>query len=533
MKSLNSIRIKIAFWAGLCLVFLAIAMIVYSALTLRDREIRLAKEEATALAVAQARKVENRLGNAMSTAHALAQALSAAKEANEPLSRSQVSGYLKQLLIDNPDLLNTYTSWAPGAFDSTIDPKYGDWFWAWWTRQGGNAVQVTENSDFATDSSYDYYACPKNTKADCLIDPYLYNDPTTQKDMWLASVASPIIVKGTVVGIVTIDIQVDFFQAWVDGIDVEMGEGAVISYKGNLLGVSRNPKLFGQSLKELHPNDGDEYLATVQQGKAVIYERNGLISVFEPIRVVNSTPWSFNLNIPEKRVTDAVTASLLQMILVGVALTLAALALMVFITGSAVAAPIVKLNQAASRIAAGNLNVKVTNTSKDELGQMAAAFNHMVAYLQEMAGVAAQMADGNLTNDVQPQSDEDALGNAFHKMILNLRGLVGSVAQNARELDGASSQLSTAAGQASRATSQIAATIQQVAKGITTETESVSKTANSVEEMSRSIDGVAKGAQEQAKSVNQVVQQMNALSDAVVGIKHGAAEQTRVVDETQ
>ncbi|MBI5713591.1 MAG: HAMP domain-containing protein [Chloroflexi bacterium] len=156
---------------------------------------------------------------------------------------------------------------------------------------------------------------------------------------------------------------------------------------------------------------------------------------------------------------------------------------------------------AAGRIAQGDVSQNVDYRSGDEMGQLADAFREMIAYLQNMAGVSEKMARNDLTEDVTPKSEKDVLGNAFAQMIARLRVTIGQVADNANSVGAAASQLSAAANQAGQATSQIAATIQQVAKGTQQQSESVTRTASSVEQMKRAIDGVAKGAQEQAASI--------------------------------
>jgi methyl-accepting chemotaxis protein len=133
-------------------------------------------------------------------------------------------------------------------------------------------------------------------------------------------------------------------------------------------------------------------------------------------------------------------------------------------------------------------------------------FQQMIEYLQEMAGAANSLAKGDLTAEVSPRSNQDALGNAFSQMIGSLRSTVGKVAESAKLLIASADQLSVTATQAGQATSQIATTINQVAMGTTQQSASVTTTANSVEEMSRAIDGVAKGAQEQAVAVEKASQ---------------------------
>ncbi|HRE26646.1 MAG TPA: methyl-accepting chemotaxis protein, partial [Anaerolineales bacterium] len=152
-------------------------------------------------------------------------------------------------------------------------------------------------------------------------------------------------------------------------------------------------------------------------------------------------------------------------------------------------------------------------TSQDEVGRMASAFNTIVARLQ-------------------------AAGQAFSEMTTRLGAAINQVADNAASVGSASSQLAAAAGQAGQATSQIASTVQQVARGTTQQTEGITKTAASMEQMKRAIDGVAQGAQEQGKAVGRaaavtaqlstVIEQVTANADAVSRDSATAAEAARV-----
>jgi methyl-accepting chemotaxis protein len=142
--------------------------------------------------------------------------------------------------------------------------------------------------------------------------------------------------------------------------------------------------------------------------------------------------------------------------------------------------------------------------------------------LQNMAEVAGKMANGDLTEDVTPVSQRDALGNAFKGMIDSLRLSVGELAANAASVGAAAAQLASAADQAGEATSQIATTIQQVATGTAQQTDSVTRTAASVEQMSRAIDGVARGAQDQNRAVTNAVEITSRISDVIAQVSSNA-----------
>jgi methyl-accepting chemotaxis protein len=204
-------------------------------------------------------------------------------------------------------------------------------------------------------------------------------------------------------------------------------------------------------------------------------------------------------------------------------------------------------------LSVGDLVRGMTDTEKDkvrlrqdEIGDLGKAFDQLIIYMQELGNAAGTIAKNDLTTRVTSKSAKDELSNAFIQMIEGLRKAVGQVADSARNLSSASGQLATAAKQAGEATNQIAATVQQVAKGTQDQAQAVTRTAGSVEQMSRAIEGVAKGAGEQGNAVakaseitadiNTIIQQVAGNAAAVTRDSAAAAEAARngatTVEET-
>ena len=116
------------------------------------------------------------------------------------------------------------------------------------------------------------------------------------------------------------------------------------------------------------------------------------------------------------------------------------------------------MSRAAAAIAEGRQDQRIDLHSRDEIGQLADAFRHMIAYQNRMAGAADAIARGDLTMEVHPLSPNDVLGSAFERMSENLRQIVGELQAGTQNLSSAGSQISAAAAQqAAGATEQSAA----------------------------------------------------------------------------
>lgn len=171
----------------------------------------------------------------------------------------------------------------------------------------------------------------------------------------------------------------------------------------------------------------------------------------------------------------------------------------------------VAFKQAFQQMAVGDLTgqFQVTSTavpvaSKDEVGQMATAFNDMVEQLHQ-------------------------INHAYNQTMRTLRTLVERIQESAIGVSSTSRQLAQSADQAGLATSQIADTMQQVSAGVQEQTASLTSTAGSLDQVTRVIDGITQGAQDQAQAVAETSQAMQMLVNSVEGIAAGTEAQTEAV----
>jgi methyl-accepting chemotaxis protein len=231
------------------------------------------------------------------------------------------------------------------------------------------------------------------------------------------------------------------------------------------------------------------------------------------------------------------TQSRLFILVIAIVAVIAGFAIAFFIARG-IANPLGIVREVTANMAVGNLNRDMSEEKKnyirslkDEVGDVARALTELRIYMTEMAELADKIASGDLTVEMQPKSEKDELGIAFAEMIGKLRGIVSGISENADNLAAASEQLATAASQAGDATTQIATTIQQVAKGTTQQTEAVTKTASSVEQMNMAINGVAKGAQDQNQAVTRTSEIATlittAISKVLTNTETGAQESDR------
>jgi methyl-accepting chemotaxis protein len=131
----------------------------------------------------------------------------------------------------------------------------------------------------------------------------------------------------------------------------------------------------------------------------------------------------------------------------------------------------------------------------DALDRMEASFDDMSDYLGEMAHAAERIADGDLTIALTPRAENDALGQAFSRMVERLRTLVGRLAGSSTQLAAASQELAATSDEARRAIEEIAGAAGDVARGAERQVQMVQTTSAAADEASAAATAGADGAQ--------------------------------------
>jgi methyl-accepting chemotaxis protein len=189
-----------------------------------------------------------------------------------------------------------------------------------------------------------------------------------------------------------------------------------------------------------------------------------------------------------------------------------------------IAGPLKDLTGVAERITVGDLNSTVTvNERRDEVGVLARAFERMTRSLRTIAGAAEQIAAGDLRANVQPQSPNDVLGNAFVRMTENLRRQIGGMVEGAAVLGSAASEIVAATAQLASGASESAAAVTET----TTTVEEIRQTAQLASQKAKTVADTAqkalqishngrKSTEDVAAGMGRIRKQMEAIAESIV-----------------
>jgi len=391
-----SIRTKITLWAGLCLALVALILIGYSVITLRQTSIDNSTREATAIAEANASSVEGSLNAPLVSARTLAYSLSAIKDSGIPisLSRDEVNAMLRKTLIENPSFLGTYTLWEPNTFDGSDDRyiravAHDDTgrFIPYWVRGDDGIIHTEALTQYEVPGVGDWYILPRSTKREVIIAPIFRR--IQDQDVVIASFIIPIIQNDKFYGIAGVDAPIGFVQQLVDNIDLYDGTANAVLFTdtGTLVAVHEKPELTNQPANLIYA-DFDTIQHQLETSFTRLSPDGKYLQIFSPVQIGQSgthlesqAQWVIGLIIPIEKITAPATTSAIRQVAISTGLIVLALVVLWLLAGQIVR-PLQVLTNTATAVAQGDWTVKANIHSKDEAEVLANAFNVMTSQLQ-------------------------------------------------------------------------------------------------------------------------------------------------------
>lgn len=124
--------------------------------------------------------------------------------------------------------------------------------------------------------------------------------------------------------------------------------------------------------------------------------------------------------------------------------------------------PIKALTDLAEKISTGDLSGdKIVATTNDELGKMINSFNKVVERMKREVAVANDVAGGNLSMQINPQTTADQLGFAFKLMVDSNNKTLGNIKESAYQVGAGAQQVAIASQSLAQGSTQQASAIEQ------------------------------------------------------------------------
>ncbi|MDM9625883.1 methyl-accepting chemotaxis protein [Rhizobium sp. S152] len=179
----------------------------------------------------------------------------------------------------------------------------------------------------------------------------------------------------------------------------------------------------------------------------------------------------------------------------------------------------------ADAVAIGDLDQNIDHKSNDEIRDLVNSMSTMTANLRVTAGVANQIANGDLTVAPKPLSDKDTLGLALEQMVERLRGVVADAISAAENVSAGSQELSASSEQVSQGATEQAASAEEASAAMEEMASNIKQNADNASQTEKIARQSAKDAEASGDAVSRAVEAMRTIAEKI-GIVQEIARQT-------
>lgn len=405
-----------------------------------------------------------------------------------------------------------------------------------------NTDYVFEKHEDAFDNyTKEYYMQIKETGQPYVMDPYIYE--LMGKNIMMISIIAPIFdAQGEFLGVTGVDVALDHMQEQLlVSTDYKTAHLVALAEDGTVLVDSADSGKVGQAASDTEYEKLDAYAQTIasmaegeqensrfliNKGKNYGTGKNGM-SVSIPLTVSGKTEWTLHMAIDSSEFYWAILESTGKLTFIVVLLGFILLHTMNRMIRRFLE-PVQMITDEASRLEAGDLNIHIDIQSKDELGRLAQAFNHisttMSSYVEDISSQLSKMAENHMDIEITQNyiGDFIPIQASIEKISQSLNETLHEIVRSADEVSTSSEHVSGGAQDLSDGAAEQAAAVEQLAV--------------SIESLSQDVAGNAKDAQTANEAVTAVVgkirdsnQEMEHLIEAMSRISQSSGEIEKIV----
>ncbi len=235
---------------------------------------------------------------------------------------------------------------------------------------------------------------------------------------------------------------------------------------------------------------------------------------------------------------DSVTETVRNFISTGLIITVGMLLIsvaVILVVVRRIVAPIRAMVGAAAALADGNTEVDVEVTTKDEMRELADAFENMIVNTRRQIGIVEHIAEGDLTVDVHARSEKDAMNNALMTLLAlnnqvfhNIAGSAERVANGSRQIADGSQSLAQGSTEQAASIEELSASISEIAHKTKANAEMAETTARLAETIKNNAEKGSRQMGEMISAVKEINQSSQNISK-VMKVIDDIAFQTNIL----
>ena len=392
-----------------------------------------------------------------------------------------------------------------------------------------DASVITQSDGYTSPDGWDitgraWYSCIETGKT-VLTEPYI--DSSTGEI--ILSAATPIYDEGgNVLGAAGMDISLDHVTEVLSGYTIgSNGYVWLVSSDGMLI-YHPNAELVQQNIADVNVSDNVVNAIVNQSTEFLKYKADGTTK-YGSVQLVGETGYLVVSNMPFLEYYQMLFAT------IGVLLAIFAVGIIVVMrsidkSAYALSKPIAELNETASRLAEGDLDVELNVMAKNEIGELAesiratvARLKEYIAYLKEASGALDQIADGKLEIHLEQEyvGEFGQLKEALLHISSSMNDVMRNISASSQTVTSSAGDLANAAQQLAEGSSTQAAAVEELvatATSVAEQVEESKKDALQSAEETQKVTAMMEQSQDKMQEMMKAVQKIHETSKQVVGI---------------
>jgi len=373
------------------LMVILIAAFVYIIITVSNDAVVKSKQSLSDITQRNASMIALTFEKPMEMAETLAYSMQGYNELPAEHRRETFSNLMKNVLLQNKNILGVWTCWEPGALDAQ-DSQYANKegtdatgrFIPYWYWDNGQPA-LTALADYDKEGAGDYYLLAKSSGLPTMLEPYEYE--ISGEKVLMTTISIPIKnADGKIVGVAGCDMALSDLQAFrFDLGQYKNAYAVVLTNSGNVI-IHPDANMIGKSLKEAgeQKNIG-EIMNAVKTGTTYSISdtdanlKSQVEKLFTPVAIGDTaTPWSTGLVVSMNDILASSMSMTVTLIVILVIIALLITVVLYFIIRFSVSRPVAATANLAKALASGKLDETISIKSKDEIGQLAGTLSNEV-----------------------------------------------------------------------------------------------------------------------------------------------------------
>jgi methyl-accepting chemotaxis protein len=351
-----------------------------------------------------ANKIKSEVDIIFAYTRSIAQNFEGLHEANEDIKREQANTILSSLVKKNDNFLGTWAVYGKNQFDAN-DESYKN-IKPMNDSTGRYVPYFTKDTiepliDYDKPGAGDYFLLAYNSGVEQVLDPYIY--PVNGKDSLITSLAVPVSVTGKTLGVVGIDISLDFFQNLTEKEKIlDVGFVSIISPNGIFAAYPPNKDRIGKNINDF--SSWNSTLKAMQNKSKVLVEGysksldQDVYRLLIPIKFGKfEKEWFIAVTIPKSRLGIEADKIVSTIEIVSI-ISLISLILVLFISiNLLITKPLSSFHKAVKNLNSGDgdLTKKLEIKTKDEIGEVSEEFNSFLETIRSLISDSKKSSDEN------------------------------------------------------------------------------------------------------------------------------------------